>query len=239
MRQNRDTRILPLGRASAWGTILIAEECDKQFLQEDARMCDRKFRRVKSIFLAAAPMILLPMLAAAQPVTIQLTATEVVDPLNLFGSGAVGAFLDPGLVNCPGTQPTGNPAQPCPAGSRINLRGLSVTSRFVSQSPLLTGWFYSEGNADFDANASGHVWGTFRLELDSGGVWIGSWIVDRSKVDNENVWVGRGKFVGRGTGGNIDGMQVRFSEVLPGFMPFAFAYIGSIDAQILVPPPSQ
>ena len=155
-------------------------------------MCARRFFRVKSIFLAAAPMILLPMLAAAQAVTTQVTATEVFDPFNVFGNGAIGAFLDPGSVNCPGTQPTGNPAQPCPAGSRINLRGLSVTSRFVSQSPLLTGWFYSEGNANFDANASGHVWGTFRLELDSGGVWIGSWIVDRSKVDNENVWVGRG-----------------------------------------------
>lgn len=200
-------------------------------------MCDRRFFRVKAIFLAAALVILLPMLAAAQAVTTQLTATELFDPLNLLGNGNIGAFLDPGSVNCPGTQPTGNPIQPCPAGSRINMRGTSVTSRFVSQSPLLTGWFYSEGSANFDANASGHVWGTFRLELDSGGVWIGSWIVDRTKVDGVNVWVGRGTFVGRGTGGNIDGMQLRFSEVLPGVMPFAFAYMGSIDAQILVPAP--
>lgn len=61
--------------------------------------------------------------------------------------------------------------------------------------------------------------GTFRLELDSGGVWIGSWIVDRSKVDGVNVWMGRGTFVGRGTGGNIDGMQVRFVRLRTPPMP--------------------
>jgi hypothetical protein len=102
-------------------------------------------------------------------VTAQLTATEVFDPLNLFGNGAMGAVLDPGSVTCPGTRPTGNPMQPCPVGSRINLRGLSTKSRVVSEGPLLTGWLYSEGNGNFDANATGHVWGTFRLELDSGG----------------------------------------------------------------------
>jgi len=202
-------------------------------------MCHRRFVRMKWILFAAAPMIMLPMLAAAQAVTTQLTATEVFDPFDVFGGGAVGAFVDPGTVMCPGTQPTGDPMQPCPSGSRIHMRGLSVTTRIVSQSPLLAGWFHSEGSADFDADASGHVWGTFRLELDSGGVWIGSWIVDRTKVDNENVWVGRGKFVARGTGGSVDGMQLRFSEVLPGFMPFAIAYIGSIDAQVLAPPPAQ
>lgn len=201
-------------------------------------MGNRRCFRVRSGFLAV-PMTLLPMLAAAQAVTTQLTAVEVFDPFNVLGNGAIGRVLDPGSVTCPGTQPTGNFMEPCPAGSRIHLRGLSAVSKVVSDSPLLAGWLYSEGSANFDANAAGHVWGTFRLELDSGGVWTGSWVVDRTKVEDVNMWVGRGKFVGRGTSGNVDGMQLRFSEVLTSYMPLPIFYGGSIDAQILVPPPSQ
>ena len=89
---------------------------------------------------AAVVMLLLPIHAAAQAVTTQFTASEVFDPLGLFGNGAIGEVLDPGSFTCPGTQPTGNPMQPCPAGSRATLRGLSTKSRVVSQSPLLTGW---------------------------------------------------------------------------------------------------
>ena len=201
-------------------------------------MGDRRCFRVRTGFLAV-PMILLPMLAAAQAVTTQLAAVEVFDPFNVLGNGAIGAVLDPGSVTCPGTQPTGNPTEPCAAGSRIHLRGLSAMSRVVSESPLLTGWLYSEGSANFDANATGHVWGTFRLELDSGGVWIGSWSVDRTKVEDVNMWVGRGEFVGRGISGNVDGMQLRFSEVLTSYMPLAIVYGGSIEAKVLAPPPSQ
>lgn len=228
-------RLAGFGRAD----ILVPEECGEQLLQEDARMCDRRFVRVQAVLLVAASMILLPVLAAAQAVTTQLTANEVFDPFGLLGNGAIGAVLDPGTVTCPGTQPTGNPIQPCPIGSRIRLRGLSAVSKVVSDSPLLAGWLYSEGSANFDANAAGHVWGTFRLELDSGGVWTGSWVVDRTKVEDVNMWVGRGRFVGRGTSGNVDGVQLRFSEVLTSFMPLPIAYVGSIDAKIRVPPPSQ
>jgi hypothetical protein len=55
-------------------------------------------------------------------------------------------------------------------------------------------------------------------------------------VENLNVWVGRGTFVGRGTSGDVDGMQLRFTEVLTSFMPIPVAYVGSIDAQILATP---
>ena len=98
---------------------------------------------------------------------------------------------------------------------------------------------YSEGNGNFDANATGPIWGTFRLESDSGGVWIGTWTVDRTRVDDASVWVGRGRFVARGISGDVDGMHLRFSEVLTSFMPLPMAYVGSIDAEIRVPPPAQ
>jgi len=132
-------------------------------------------------------------------------------------------------------------SEPRPSGYRRG-RGARL-SRAAFRSPpetqLLSGWLHSEGSGNFDANATGHVWGTFRLELDSGGVWIGSWVVDRTKVDGVNTWVGRGKFVGRGISGDVHGMHVRFSEVLTSFMPLPLADVGSIDARVLVPPPPQ
>jgi hypothetical protein len=192
--------------------------------------------KVKSIFLAAALALVLAMLAVAQAVTTELQATEIFDPLGLLGNGKVGAVIDRGTVTCPGTQPTGNPLQPCPPGSRINIRGYSAKSRWTSQSPLLTGWYYAEGNFELDADQAGRVEGTFRLELDAGGVWEGSFTGDRSKVENVNGWVVRVRGVGRGSGGSVDGMQLRFTEVGTNFGLFA---VGAIDAQILAPFPSQ
>ncbi len=190
--------------------------------------------RVRLVVFAAATALLLPTLAAAQVATIQLTATDVFDPYGLFSSTPVGAFLSSGTVTCPGTQATGNPMQPCPPGSRMNFRDVSWKSRVMSPSALLTGWFYSEGNNNLDADATGPVWGTFRIELDAGGVWEGGWTADRSKT--ESVWIVRARGIGRGKGGSVDGMHLQFTEVAPtpAFMPIV--YLGSMDAEILVPP---
>ena len=197
-------------------------------------MIHYRFVRVNTIFLTAALVLLLPAFTAAQAVTTELTATEFFDPMNLFGNGSVGTYINPGTLTCPGAQPTGNPMQPCPPGSRMNFRGVSWESRVMSLSPLLTGRFYNEGNNNFDEHGTGQVWGTFRIELDAGGVWEGSWTADRSKV--EDVWIVRVRGVGRGRGGAVDGMQLHFSEVapMPTFIPIV--WLGSMDAEILAPP---
>ena len=197
-------------------------------------MCDRRFVVVTSIFFAAALALLLPVLAAAQAVSTQATATEVFDPLALLGGGPVGAITDPGTLTCPGAEPTGNPMQPCPPGSRVTLRGFAGKSRMISESPLLGGWFSFEINANFDATLSGRAWGTFRLELDAGGVWEGSWTDERIKM--ENVWVGRGRFVGHGTSGSVSGMQLRFTEDAVTFTPLPVAWAGPVTADIMAPP---
>ncbi len=187
-----------------------------------------------SAYAAVLLALLVPALAAAQSVSIQLAATDVFDPMNVFGRGRIGAFTSPGTVTCPGAQPTGNPMQPCPDGSRMNFRDVGWVSRLLSSSALLTGWFYSVGNNALDANATGQVWGTFRIDLDAGGAWEGSWTADRSKVGD--VWVLRARGVGRGTGGAVDGMHLRFTEVapMPTFMPLL--WLGSMDAEVLAPP---
>lgn len=194
-----------------------------------------KFVSVSSIFITAAFVLLLPIFATAQAVTIQLTATEVFDPMNLFGSGSVGASTNPGTLTCPGTQPTGNPMQPCPPDSLIHLRGVSGKSRMISQNPMLNGWFYSALNANFDADGTGRAWGTFWIELDTGGVWEGSWTSDRNKLEDLDVWAGRGLFVGHGTSGSVEGMKLKFVETCTTFTLLPFAWTGSIDAEVLKP----
>lgn len=193
-------------------------------------MYNCKFVRVKSICLATALVCLLPTFAAAQAVTTQLTATEVFNPLGFLGADPVGAFINPGTLSCPGEQPTGDVMQPCPPGSRMNVRGSSWVSRVTSSSTLLTGWFYNDGNANYDANATGPVWGTFRIELDEDGVWEGSWTGKRSKVGD--VWMMHVRGVGRGSGGSVDGMHLQFTEValMPNFL--AIVWLGSIDAEV-------
>jgi len=198
-----------------------------------------RYRRLlwtKPVFLAAALIWLLPVFAAAQAVTTRMTASEVFDPMNYFGFGPVGAFTSPGTLTCPGAEPTGNPMQPCPPDRPIHLRGVTGYSRMTSQSPLLSGWFYWEMNANFDSTAAGRVWGTFRIELDAGGVWEGSWTNARGKVEDEQAWVGRARFVGRGTSGSVEGMQLRFTEVGATWTPLPFFWVVPVEAEILAPP---
>lgn len=187
-----------------------------------------------AVVLASALALLVPGLAAAQAVSIQLTATDAFDPMNVFGGGPIGAFTSPGTVACPGTQPTGNPMQPCPPGSRMQFRDVGWYSRLLSSSPLLVGSFYNVGNNALDANGTGQVWGTFRIDLDAGGAWEGSWTAERSKVGS--VWVISLRGVGHGQGGAVDGMQLRFTEVaaMPTFMPLF--WLASLNAEVLAPP---
>jgi hypothetical protein len=82
-----------------------------------------------------------------------------------------------------------------------------------------------------------NLWGTFRLELDAGGVWEESWTVDKTKVDNANVWVVhyKGPRNGRQRGRNA-------TTIHGGHYPaHAFSrLLYRIDRpEILAPPPSQ
>ncbi len=189
-------------------------------------------------FLIASLALLVPVSVAAQAVTTPVTGTEVFDPFNLLQNpnGGVGTMLNPGVLSCPGTLPTGNPMQPCPDGSRIRGRGTTLKSRVASDDPLLAGWFTITGNANFDSNATGMAWGRFRLELDAcGGVFEGSWTGQRSQMDGVG-WLSRIAGVGRGTGGCVEGQHLKFSETMVSFAPVSVMYIGQLNAEVLSPP---
>ena len=198
-------------------------------------MRDSRLSRLTPVFLTAALLGLLPALVAAQAATTLATATEVFDPFGLLGPTPVGAFTNPGVVTCPGAEPTGNPMQPCPPDSRIAVRSVAGVSRMASTSPRLAGSFSWEMNANWDADGTGPAWGTFRLELDEGGVWEGSWTNRRSKLDGMAVWVGHARFVARGTSGSVEGMQLQLTIVGTTHTLMPVFWVEPIEAEILAP----
>jgi hypothetical protein len=163
----------------------------------------------------------------------EITASEVFDPGGIFGD-ETGEFLSFGTVKCPGYEPTGNPLQPCPVGSRQHTRDVMVKSRTDSSDPAMSGWMTVVLNSNLDADGVGPVWGTFRTELDGGGgIWEGTWQGLRTAEDG--YWIAPLHVVGKGYGGLVDGMQMMGEDVIWSPVTPPYVYLGSIKVRILDP----
>jgi hypothetical protein len=202
--------------------------------------------KAKITLLVLSLVLLAPAFLAAQAVTTVIRGTELFDPSGQFlGLGEVGQVDNPGVLTCTsGALPNPDPTQPpCPTGSRIIARGTQIESKLIGESndAWLTGTLYVTGNSDMDSNATGHAWGTFRIELGVGGVWEGTWTGKRSvsQAGGITVWTTNILGVGRGTSGDVAGKQLQFTEVITSFMPVSMAYTGTIAAKVLEPPPSE
>jgi hypothetical protein len=166
---------------------------------------------------------------ADSPNMITESGTEVFDPYNVFGNGVIGEYISPGEVICPGNEPTGNPLQPCPEGSRTQVRGVSWMSRYISDDPQFSGWFTIVANSNEDSNYEGHDWGTFRLDFDSpaGSYMIGSW--EGMRVKEGDYWVTPLHATGRIHGGDFDGTNAIITDLIVSYTAIPIAYIGYID----------
>jgi hypothetical protein len=161
-----------------------------------------------------------------------VSATERFDPFGLLGP-PVGEILSPGTVRCPGHEPTGDPLQPCPPGSRTHIRGFKIISRVDSSDPRLSGNMMVEINANWDADFTGPVWGTFSLALDAGGTWDGTFAGRRVKEGDH--WILPLHVSGQGTGGIVDGMHLMVVDRIFIPTPVPIAYIGTIEGRIVDP----
>jgi hypothetical protein len=188
--------------------------------------------RTRLVLLALLVASLAVLAPAQAGVKAGFTAIERFDPFGLIGA-PVGALLAPPTVACPGFEPTGDPVQPCPPGSRVHLRGFRALSRFDSAEPLVAGWLTVEADANFTAQATGPQWGTWSLVLDAGGVWEGTFNGIRSFVGDR--WESRIHIVGHGTAGAVEGMQFKAVDVLVTSTPSPLAYIGTVSGRLLDP----
>ena len=170
---------------------------------------------------------------------IYYTAIETFDPLGLLGP-PVGEVLAPPTVKCPGHEPTGNPEQPCPVGSRTHTRNFVIVSRVDASDPILSGMMTVVLNGNMDANAEGPVWGTFIIALDSGGTWEGTWqglrvLVIPEDPEEDPYWTATLNVQGKGYGGMVDGMKMMATDDIFTPTPVPIAYTGFIEGRVIDP----
>ena len=164
------------------------------------------------------------------------TGTDLFNPLPLPGFPApqIGELLSLPTISCPGHEPTGDPAQPCPVGSRMHSRDVLVVSRLIADDPRATGWLTVGLNSNLDANFEGPSWGTFRLDVDdTDGFWEGTWTGYRTAYDG--YWVGTIYGQGKGYGGTVDGMKMMAEEQIMLVTAMPIAYIGTWEGRIIDP----
>jgi hypothetical protein len=194
--------------------------------------------KIKSLVMLVLIVVLAVSTAFSQPGRkMAFSGTELFNPIPIPipGLPQIGEFLaSDATVKCPGYEPTGNPLQPCPDGSRTHLRNFQWKSRFISSAPGLSdGWFTIVANSNLDADFTGPQWGTFALALDTGGVIEGTFEGLRAKEGNQ--WVAPLHVSGRITGGPLDGAKMAGSDRIVSFTPIPIAYIGTVEGLLLVP----
>lgn len=148
------------------------------------------------------------------------------------------ALLDMGSMMCPGgVIEFANPATPICAGSgRIHIRRVKGYGCYLGQSnglpePRLSGVGMWVVNGNLDEDYTGSVWGTFVIvpatdcdvqDLDDPAVyWKGTWRGQRTVecVGGMCTWIGTLRLVGKGHGGDIDGMHLKADETITTFTP--------------------
>ena len=190
-----------------------------------------KFTLRLTIVLAAA-LLIAPIGFAAEKYDV--TADEVFDPMNTMGNGPVGILIPGGTVKCPGHEPVGDPTlPPCPAGSRTHIRNTMVITRVNSDDERVAGDMTVTLNANWNANFAGPIWGTFSIELDSGGTWVGTW--EGLRVFEDPYWSATLHVNGQGFGGLVEGMHMMAEDYIEGQFPMPIAYVGLIKGRIIDP----
>jgi hypothetical protein len=110
-------------------------------------------RRSLTFLAAIAILMILAMLTSPVSARSEITKSTCIETYL--------ETLDPGTVRFP----DGN----------IHMRGLVNTYREESPDPRNVGFNTVTVNANWHADGTGPMWGTFRQVTDEGGIWEGTW----------------------------------------------------------------
>ena len=140
-----------------------------------------------------------------------------------------------GTLKCPGGEVEMlNPFTPyCAATGRIHIRDVVLWSCVTAEEdPRVSGVMKFTVNGNLDSDYTGPVWGKWSLVpspdcdpvklVEPQSVWEGNWQGQRFyRCDVEGCrWIGELKVLGKGRGGNIDGLHMKGTEVVTTFTPF-------------------
>jgi hypothetical protein len=124
-------------------------------------------------------------------------------------------------------------------GQKLILTEMLVQAYWVAPDPPATGDprvigpVRVSGHGTLDASTGeGPVKGKFTLEPVGGGVWEGTWEGYRKMTQTgppEWTWTNPLKLVAKGTGGDIDGMQLFAEDVIITHDPQGSTYIGIVS----------
>ncbi len=147
-------------------------------------------------------------------------------------------------INCPGGELVGPPPDCSDSTTdRLHFRGGSGWTCVTSNDPRMTGIGLYTSNANFDADSNGPVWGEWKIVPMMGcnkdayysdtyedfleqatSFWHGTWNGQRQFDPDKNVWVGDVQFVGKGTGGDVDGLHFKGKMWITMYTPFPMPY---------------
>ncbi len=173
-------------------------------------------KTVSKISALFAVTLLVVGAAAGQVTTSAVTGTTEFNPQ--AGVGGVNRW---GVVFCPGNEPTGNPFQPCPLGSKIMIRGRQIWFPMRSDDARAVGPIILNISANYNADLTGQEWGTFTHILDAGGTFEG--VVTSVRTFENGRWKGTIRGVGHGSGGAVEGTILKFTIIDTYTSPSAFA----------------
>ncbi len=138
-------------------------------------------------YLVLVGLVVLSMLLMATSANGRVTR----DPWS--GSETLLDVPDPGVTTFP--------------GHNVHVRGMVEYLRVDTNSPRVTGYNTVVAHSNLNAQGYGHVWGTYRLDVDAvDGYWEGTWT---GEIDEDGI---AGQMLGRGYG-DLEGLQIRGTMV--------------------------
>lgn len=201
--------------------------------------------KIKATFLLSFGLLLLSLpVFAGPPADAGVTRTQIEGFDNW---GWKDNPLSPGTTMCPGGElmfdQFGIPYCDESTTGRLHLRDAVLWSCMTSpDDPRITGVGLFTVNGNFDADSSGPVWGEWTIVpmdgCDKDGFypeeevmtstmsWHGIWNGKRLFYSDMGfpVWIGDLKIVGKGSGGNIDGLHFKGTELITTYTPFPIPY---------------
>jgi hypothetical protein len=129
------------------------------------------------------------------------------------------------------------------ATGRLHFRDGLAWSCMTAGDSRMTGIGLYTSNGNFDADSNGPVWGEWKvvpvaycnkdanyseeygdLVNDATSFWYGTWNGQRMFDPDKNAWVGELKIVGKGFGGDLDGLHFKGMEWVTTYTPFPMPY---------------
>lgn len=198
--------------------------------------------QIKTTFLLGISLILAATAVFAGPPAdkgVTRTAIEGWDNWGWQGGPESSA-----RIICPGGDLSGTPS-PCADSltGRVHLRGGAGWTCLTTNDPRLTGLTMYTSNINFDADLNGPAWGEMKIVPMVGcnkdavytdeyedlienatSFWHATWHGQRQFDPDQNAWISELIFVGKGVGGNIDGLHFKITAWITTFTPFPMAY---------------